>query len=193
MDEPERIVAARTHAKHRHLQSSDEPLEAFVTDGDDNRRAGALEQCAEDPFECGFVAIIIRMIPIEIYRHRDVGREGSDCAVAFVDLGDDPRRRGGSARRREGRIAEEATEHVTEIGLGAGERGDQQATGGRLAMATADGDKASTSDCFGEEFTAAQRAHFVAFGEGERLVPGLHGAGAADDGRTAARGPRIAQ
>ena len=60
-------------------------------------------------------------------------------------------------------------------------------------MATADGDEAPTGDGFGEEFTAAQRAHFVAFSERERLVPRLHGAGAADDGRTATRGPRIAQ
>ena len=60
-------------------------------------------------------------------------------------------------------------------------------------MATADGDEATAGDGFGEEFAAAERADLMAFGEGERGVAGLHGAGTAHDVRAAARGPRIAQ
>ena len=125
LDQPERIVAALADTNDRHLQSSREAFEAFVTNRDDDGGSRALEERAEDALERGFVAIIVRVIPVEIHRHRDVGRERADRAVALVDLGYDPRRRRRGAGGRESRIAEEATEDVSKIGFRAGEGGDE--------------------------------------------------------------------
>ena len=125
LDETERIVSAITDADDRHFQADDEALEAFVADGDDHRGTGTFEERAEDAFERGFIAVVVRMVPVEVHRHGDVGREGADRAVALVDLGHDPGRRSRGARWREGRVAEKPAEDVTEIGFGAGEGGDE--------------------------------------------------------------------
>ena len=150
LDETEGIVTALAHANDRHLEAGGQAFEAFIPNRDDDRRPGTFEQRAEDAFECGFVAIIVGVIPIEVHGHGDIRRERADGAVALVDLGHDPGRRSGGARRREGWIAEEPAEHVTEIGFRAGEGGDEQAARGRLAVAAADGNEAAPRDDFGE-------------------------------------------
>ena len=193
LHEPAGIITIFAHADDRHLEAGDEALKARVADGDHDGGTGTFEKRPEDGFERGFVAVVIGVIPVEVHRHGDVGRERADRAVALIDLRDDPRRGRRGARRRERRVAEEAAEHVAEIGARAGERGDEQAAGGGLTVAAADGDETAFGDRFGEKFAAPQGAHAMAFGERERGVAWLHRAGAADDGRTTARGPGIAQ
>ena len=125
LDETEGIVTALAHADDWHLEADGQPFEAFVADRDDHRGAGPFEERAKNAFERCFVAVIVGVIPVEVHGHGDIRRERADRAVALVDLGHDPGRRSGGARGREGRIAEEPTEHVTEIGFGASEGRDK--------------------------------------------------------------------
>jgi hypothetical protein len=143
LDEAEGIVAALADADDRHLEAGHEAFEAFVADRDDRPRCGCVRRARGRRLRARLRHDNSRVIPIEVHGDGDVGRERADGAVALVDLGHDPGRRRGSARRRERRVAEEPAQHVAEISLGAGEGGDEQAAGGRLAVAAADGDEAT--------------------------------------------------
>ena len=144
------VVAIAPNTEHLRLQTLRQALQAFVADGNDYRGPRALKQGTEHAFQRGFVAIIIGMIPVEVHGDRHVGRKGANRAIAFVDLGDHPRRSGGSPCWREIWVAKKPAQYITKIRAGGSQRRDQHPAGRGLTMATAHGDESTTRNALRE-------------------------------------------
>ena len=153
-DEAHEELAVETEAMHRGRQAPRrQPGGERTGRVDEDRPAGAGKQRGKRRLEIRDLPVIVGVIPVEVRRDRDLGREPVDCAVALVHLGHDPavRIRGGGWNRV---VLEQPAEQPARAEAGAAQSGDEHAGGGGLAVGADDRDQFPVAEQFGQQFAA---------------------------------------